>query len=329
MAFRVTGIYESGMAEYDDVYAYTALRDAQILFQLPDAVSGYDIHLLRVDSASVVADRVSDLLGYPHYARTVFDSYRNLFSWIELQKKPIPIILGLIIIVATVNIIGTLLMMVLDKMREVGVLATLGATRWGITLVFLRQGFTIAVAGTLLGNLLAFSLLYIQKEFRILSLPSDIYFMTSVPVLMRWEYFVVVSAITVALCMLSAPSQRGCLAPSIQSRRPLACSVERFIAGRYVRSKRQMRFINIIMLVSVIGITVGVAALIIVLSVFNGFNTVVTQVLVGFDPHIRIEAASGGRIGNVDSILRVVRSHREVAAASPFISGKRSSSLSA
>jgi len=204
MAFRVTGIYESGMAEYDDVYAYTALRDAQILFQLPDAVSGYDIHLLRVDSASVVADRVSDLLGYPHYARTVFDSYRNLFSWIELQKKPIPIILGLIIIVATVNIIGTLLMMVLDKMREVGVLATLGATRWGITLVFLRQGFTIAVAGTLLGNILAFSLLYIQKEFRILSLPSDIYFMTSVPVLMRWEYFLVVSAITVALCMLSA-----------------------------------------------------------------------------------------------------------------------------
>jgi len=99
-------------------------------------------------------------------------------------------------------------------------------------------------------------------------------------------------------------------------------SVERFIAGRYVRSKRQMRFINIIMLVSVIGITVGVAALIIVLSVFNGFNTVVTQVLVGFDPHIRIEAAFGGRIGNVDSILRVVRSHREVAAASPFIQGK-------
>ncbi|MBP1691657.1 MAG: Lipoprotein-releasing system permease protein [Bacteroidetes bacterium] len=204
MAFRVTGIYESGMAEYDDVYAYTGIQDAQVLFQIPDAASGFDIQLSRVDSADAVAERAADLLGYPHYARTVFESYRNLFSWIELQKKPIPIILGLIIIVATVNIIGTLLMMVLDKTREVGVLATLGATRWGITRVFLRQGLTIALVGTVLGNLLAFILLTLQQNFKILSLPSDIYFMTSVPVLMRWEDFLVVSAITVALSMLSA-----------------------------------------------------------------------------------------------------------------------------
>ena len=204
MAFRVTGIYESGMAEYDDVYAYTGIQDAQILFQIPDVASGFDIQLSRVDSADAVAERAADLLGYPHYARTVFESYRNLFSWIELQKKPIPIILGLIIIVATVNIIGTLLMMVLDKTREVGVLATLGATRWGITRVFLRQGLTIALVGTVLGNLLAFILLTLQQNFKILSLPSDIYFMTSVPVLMRWEDFLVVSAITVALSMLSA-----------------------------------------------------------------------------------------------------------------------------
>ncbi|MBP1691658.1 MAG: permease, partial [Bacteroidetes bacterium] len=98
--------------------------------------------------------------------------------------------------------------------------------------------------------------------------------------------------------------------------------LERFIARRYVRSKRQMRFINIIMLVSVVGITVGVAALIVVLSVFNGFNSVVTEVLVGFDPHIRIEAGSGDRITQPDTLLGAVRSHGEVAAAAPFISGK-------
>ncbi|HSQ76785.1 MAG TPA: ABC transporter permease [Bacteroidota bacterium] len=99
-------------------------------------------------------------------------------------------------------------------------------------------------------------------------------------------------------------------------------SVERLIAGRYLRSKQQMRFINIIMLVSVIGITVGVAALIVVLSVFNGFNSVVTNVLVGFDPHIRIEAASGGRIADADSLLGVVGAHGDVSAAAPFIAGK-------
>lgn len=204
MAFRVTGIYESGMAEYDDVYAYAPLRDTQILFQMPGAVSGFDIHLSRVDSAEAVAERATEILGYPHYARTVFESYRNLFSWIELQKKPIPIILGLIIIVATVNIIGTLLMMVLDKTKEIGVLAAMGVSRRGITGIFLRQGLTIALLGTLLGNLLALGALLAQQELRILSLPSDIYFMTSVPVLLRVEYFAGVSAITILLCLMSA-----------------------------------------------------------------------------------------------------------------------------
>ena len=204
MQFVVSGIYESGMAEYDDIYAFTDLGDAQTLFQLPDAVTGYDLMLASVDSAESVSEQVQDLLGYPHYARTVFQTYRNLFSWIELQKKPIPIILGLIIIVATVNIIGTLLMMVLDKTREIGVLASMGATRWGITAIFLRQGFTIALTGTLFGNLLAFGLCYAQMQFKFFSLPSDIYFMTSVPILLRPEYFLLVSAVTLVLCLLSS-----------------------------------------------------------------------------------------------------------------------------
>ncbi|HUI11671.1 MAG TPA: ABC transporter permease [Bacteroidota bacterium] len=97
---------------------------------------------------------------------------------------------------------------------------------------------------------------------------------------------------------------------------------ERFIAQRYLRSKRQLRFINIIMMVSVTGITVGVAALVIVLSVFNGFNSVVTNVLVGFDPHIRIEAARGKGMPVTDSLLQAIRSDRRIAAAAPFIASK-------
>lgn len=97
---------------------------------------------------------------------------------------------------------------------------------------------------------------------------------------------------------------------------------ERFIARRYVRSKRQMRFINIIMLVSVIGITVGVAALIIVLSVFNGFNSVVTSVLVGFDPHVRVEPARGGRMPMSDSVMRLIGGDLRIVAAAPYVANK-------
>jgi lipoprotein-releasing system permease protein len=97
---------------------------------------------------------------------------------------------------------------------------------------------------------------------------------------------------------------------------------ERFIAQRYLRSKRQLRFINIIMLVSVIGITVGVAALVIVLSVFNGFNSVVTQVLVGFDPHLRVEAAQGRAFQLSERVLRQLEDDPRIAAAAPYVASK-------
>jgi lipoprotein-releasing system permease protein len=204
MQFVISGLYESGMSEYDDVYAFTDLEDAQTIFQLGDAVTGYDIMVTRLDSVDAVAQQVKEMLGYPHYARTVFQSYRNIFSWIKLQKEPVPIILGLIIAVATVNIIGTLLMLVLGKTREIGILISMGATRWGITKIFLRQGMTIAFLGTILGNIVGGGLCMAQKELHFFSLPSDVYFMSTVPILVKPEYFVVVSALSLVLCFISA-----------------------------------------------------------------------------------------------------------------------------
>ena len=202
MQFRVMGLYESGMAEYDDIYAFTSIADAQTIFQLGESVTGYEILLTNVDSAAVVATRIGELLGYPHYARTMYETYRNLFSWIDLQKKPVPIILGLIIIVATVNIIGTLLMMVLDKTKTIGILMSMGASRGQISRIFLRKGILIGLVGTVLGDLLAFILSYLQLEFKIISLPSDIYFMSSAPVLIVPSHYLLVSAISLAMCLL-------------------------------------------------------------------------------------------------------------------------------
>src|ERR1051326_6685442 len=98
--------------------------------------------------------------------------------------------------------------------------------------------------------------------------------------------------------------------------------VELYIARRYLTSKQSMRFINVISLISVVGITVGVAALLIALSVFNGFNGVVTSVLVGFDPHVRIERRGTLTDGDVDAIGKVLRRLPELKAFAPFVSGK-------
>ncbi len=203
MQFRVVGIYESGMSEFDDIYAYTRLSDAQRLFQLADDVTGYDVMVTDVAKIDACAEKLQDVLGYPHYARTVFELYRNLFSWVELQKKLSPILLSLIIIVATINVIGTLLMFVLEKTTAIAVLKSLGAAPSLIRRIFIIQGLAIAFVGVALGNLLAYAFCATQLRFHYFSLPADIYYMNSVPILMKPENFLIVTAIALLLCFVT------------------------------------------------------------------------------------------------------------------------------
>ncbi len=99
-------------------------------------------------------------------------------------------------------------------------------------------------------------------------------------------------------------------------------SVETFIARRYLLTKRSMRFINVIGIISIVGITIGVAALLVALSVFNGFNSVVTSVLVGFDPHIRIEKPGSLSMDEYGKIAEILKQRSDVKGFSPFVSGK-------
>jgi lipoprotein-releasing system permease protein len=201
--FRITGIYETGMAEYDDIYVYTSIRAAQDLLRLGDQVTGIEVLVDDLSRSATIAAQIQNLLSYPYYARTVQQLYRNLFSWIELQKKPTPIILGLIILVATVNIIGTLLMVVMEKTHQIGILKSMGASSSAIKKIFIGEGLVIGIVGTLLGNALAYGLCALQLRERIISLPEQIYFMSSVPILIRAENFLFVSLIAVALCFLA------------------------------------------------------------------------------------------------------------------------------
>ena len=204
MAFVVKGVYESGMSEYDDIYFYTGIPAVQQLINFDQAVSGFEIMLNDVNSAPETAKNVMDVLGYPFNARTLFQLYRNLFTWIELQKEPIPLILGLIIAVAAVNIVGTLLMLVLEKRKQVGILRSLGASNAAIKRIFLIKGTIIAFVGTLFGNLIGFIVCWLQQQYQFFSLPSAIYFMKTVPIYFRLENFIIVSSISIVLCVLAS-----------------------------------------------------------------------------------------------------------------------------
>ena len=202
--FTITGVYESGMAEYDDVYLFTSISAAQELFMIGPAATGFDVLLTDIETAPQAAERIQDVMGYPYYPRTLFQLYRNLFAWIELQKQPVPIILGLIILVATVNIIGTLLMVVMEKTNQIGILKSMGASNADVKKIFLYEGIFIGLTGTILGDCFAFVVCWAQQTFRFFSLNSSIYFMTQVPILFHWQNFALVSAIAVLLCLCAS-----------------------------------------------------------------------------------------------------------------------------
>lgn len=200
--FKIIGIFESGMAKYDDAYAYINFDLAKNLFGLQNEISSFEIQLNNISKIDSLAEILQDNLRYPYYVRTVFQTNNNIFTWIELQKKPIPIVLGLIIIVAVFNIISTMLMLVLEKTNEIGILKSLGLKSKSIVKIFFFQGIFISFMGILLGNILAFVLSKIQLEFNIIKLPASVYFVSEVPLLLDINNFILVSGITFIIAIL-------------------------------------------------------------------------------------------------------------------------------
>lgn len=202
--FYITGIFESGMSEYDDKFAYINLKSSQEIFGMGSGVNGYEIKLNSLAKIDSLAKNLSDYLGYPYYVRTIYEVYQNIFTWIDLQKRLIPIALILIVVVAVFNIVGTILMFVLERSNAIGILKSLGTRRKTILRIFLIQGFYLSTIGILLGNILAFVLSKLQVEFNIITIPETVYFMSQAPVLIDWTYYVIVSAGTLLISTITA-----------------------------------------------------------------------------------------------------------------------------
>ncbi len=200
--FIVSGIYETGLRDYDDILIYTDLLTAQKLFNYGNYVSGIEMNIKDVEKVELTVSKIKQVLGYPFYPRSLFKLYKGLFTWVELQKAPTPVILGLIIIVATFNIVGTLLMLVLEKTQSVGILKSLGASRKDIMKIFIFDGLIIGVIGIMMGNFFGLTLSLIEQKYKFFSLP-EFYYMKNVPILIIPEYVILISCITFVLVFLA------------------------------------------------------------------------------------------------------------------------------
>lgn len=202
--FVVTGFFETGMYEYDDAYVYISIQAAQELFQFGSKVSGIEIRLDNLNKASFVEKEIDERLGFPYYALTWFEMRKNLFSWMQLEKWAMFIILCLIILVAAFNIVSTLIMVVMEKTREIGILKSIGATSRSITRIFLYEGIVVGVIGTMLGFGIGYILCWTQQRYRFFSLPGDVYFINTLPVKMEVLDFVFIGFAAIIICLLAA-----------------------------------------------------------------------------------------------------------------------------
>ncbi|MGA7305896.1 MAG: FtsX-like permease family protein, partial [Rhodothermales bacterium] len=203
--FSVSGIYDTGFSEVDDRYAFVNIVDArQLLGYRADQSTRFDLRLADISMADSVVARIEDRIGFPTMSRTVFEVHRNIFAWVGLQESMIPLVIAIIVLVAAFNIVGTLLMLVLEKTGEIGILQSMGATRRTVRQAFIWLGLLIGVVGIGLGEGIAFVVAFVQQRYGVIPLPRETYFMDTAPVLLDGFDFVLVAAIALVLCVIAA-----------------------------------------------------------------------------------------------------------------------------
>ncbi|MGB1841770.1 MAG: FtsX-like permease family protein [Longimicrobiales bacterium] len=183
--FQVTGTFTTGMYEYDLSNIYTTLPDAQELLGLAeDDASGIGVRLDDETRATELGAELGERLGYPYSVQSWIERNRALFSALQLEKIALGVIVFLIVVVAAFNIVSTLVMVVSDRTKEIGILRTMGMTEKGIMRVFIIQGVWIGVIGTTAGAALGIVLSWSLDRFELIKIPGDVYFVDHLPATM-------------------------------------------------------------------------------------------------------------------------------------------------
>ncbi len=179
---QVVGIFETGMYEYDSALAYVSLETAQRFFDLPGAVHGLEVKTFDLNQADQVAKRIEQALGPNYFAKDWMRMNRNIFSALQLEKTALSVIMALVVMVAAFNIVSTLIMVVMEKNKDIAILKSMGATSSSIMRIFIYEGLVIGLAGTLLGVLGGLGLCAILRRYQFIKLP-DVYPISTLPVL--------------------------------------------------------------------------------------------------------------------------------------------------
>ncbi len=207
--FTVCGIINSGMYNYDSTFSFISVKNAQEFIGLgANTVTGLEVKLNKLSFAGAFAKKIENILNKnktssSFYALSWEELNKNLFSAIKLEKLTMFVILFLIVLVAAFNIISTLIMVVMEKRKDIAILKSIGASSKDIMFIFMAQGVIIGVIGTSLGLLSGFLIGYLEKTYHIISLPSSVYYITTLPVRMTAGEFIAIGSSALFLSFIA------------------------------------------------------------------------------------------------------------------------------
>jgi len=180
--FKVAALFDSGMYEYDASMIYISLKEAQDFLALGDKVTGIEVRVEDVYKSDKISRKIQKTLGYPYWTKDWKAMNRSLFSALKLEKLTMFVILTMIVLVGALNIISTLVMVVMEKTRDVAILRAMGASARSIMTIFMFQGLLVGVVGTFAGLVSGLGLCQLLAKYKFINLPADVYYISTLPV---------------------------------------------------------------------------------------------------------------------------------------------------
>lgn len=201
--FKVVGIYNSGFQEFDASYVIGSIEHIQRISKWSkDQVGAYEIYIDNFDQLDQIANKVYHSIPPTYNSIAISEKYFSIFEWLKLFDFNIVVVLIIMIIVATINMVVALLVLILERTQLIGLLKSLGANNWSIRKIFIYNAIYLIGRGLFWGNLIALSLLYLQKYLGIVKLNPESYYVNVAPVDINWFYIVLLNVGTVVICGL-------------------------------------------------------------------------------------------------------------------------------
>ena len=202
--FVVVGIFKTGMYEYDSSLAFLSLKASRDLLGLPqDYLSGIEITVEDLFRADEVTAALNESIGHRFYARSWMDMNANLFAALKLEKIGMFILLAMVVLIGSFSIVATLVMLVMEKTKDIAVMMSMGATRSMIRRIFMYQGVIIGFVGTMLGYALGLTVGFLLKKYQFIKLPENVYTLDHLPIIITASDVIIIGVAAMTLCFLS------------------------------------------------------------------------------------------------------------------------------